>query len=235
MLGLKYAHVVLLCLITPSVNAHGGIVYIHRVRNASIDITCESTNKGENLFAFSLKSRLLQSRRVLYLSKGLLPTINKSEDKNRIKVRDEFNNHTVHLTISNLQAQDTDVYYCEFYYGSLPDDKKVPGKMEFFIYVEDLSHEPLPSCDCVSYLSLLYVISGAACLLGVLVFSLAIAYCCKTPNRRKPQPVVPVYEEMTGVRPAKRKPTSCQTDIAKGEEANSSAATLFSKENHYVN
>ncbi|XP_056102161.1 cd7 antigen-like [Rhinichthys klamathensis goyatoka] len=235
MLGLKYAHVVLLFLITPSVNAHGGIVYIHRGRNSSIDISCESTNKEGKPFAFSLKRRLLQSRRVLYLSEGLLPTINKSEDKDRITVRDELYNHTVHLTISNLQGRDIDVYHCEFYYGSLPEDKNIPGKMEFFIYVEDFSREPLPSCDCLSYLSLLYVISGAACLLGVLVFTLATAYCCKRPNGRKPQPVVPVYEEMTGVRPAKRKATSCQTDIAKLEEANSSVATLFSKENLYVN
>lgn len=58
---------------------------------------------------------------------------------------------------------------------------------------------------------------------------------CKWPNRRKPQPVVPVYEEMTGVRPTKGKATSRQTDIAKLEEANSSVATLLSNENHYVN
>ncbi|KAK9973204.1 hypothetical protein ABG768_023946 [Culter alburnus] len=232
MLGLKYAHVTLLFLITPSVTAHGGIVYIHRVRNSSIDISCVSANKEENLFAFSLKRRLLQTSQVMYLSKGNTPFINKSEDKNRITVRDEFFNHTVHLTISNLQGQDTDVYHCEFHYGDLPYDKNIPGKIEFFIYVEDFSREP---CNCSSYLPLLYVISGAACLLGVLVFTLATAYCCKWPNRRKPQPVVPVYEEMTGVRPTKGKATSRQTDIAKLEEANSSVATLLSNENHYVN
>jgi len=118
-------------------SAHGGIVYIHRGRNSSIDISCESTSKEGKPFAFSLKRRLLQSRRVLYLSEGLLPTINKSEDKDRITVRDELYNHTVHLTISNLQGRDIDVYHCEFYYGSLPEDKNIPGKMEFFIYVED--------------------------------------------------------------------------------------------------
>lgn len=118
-------------------SAHGGIVYIHRVRNSSIDISCESTIKEGKPFAFSLKRTLLQSRQVLYLSEGLLPTITKSEDKDRITVRDELYNHTVHLTISSLQGQDIDVYQCEFYYGSLPDDKNIPGKMEFFIYVED--------------------------------------------------------------------------------------------------
>ncbi|KTG47128.1 hypothetical protein cypCar_00018284 [Cyprinus carpio] len=232
MFGFKYAHVVLLFLITPSVTAHGGIVYIHRVRNSSIDISCESANKEEIPFAFSLNRRLLQSRRVLYLSKGLPSSINKSEDKDRITVRDELDNHTVHLTISNLQGQDSDVYHCEFHYGDLPFDKNVPGKMEFFIYVEDFSHEP---CNCSSYLPLLYVISGGACLLGVLFFTLTTAYCCKRPNRRKPQPVVPVYEEMAGVRPTKGKATRCHTDIAKPEEANSSVGHLFSNENLYVN
>ncbi len=36
------------------------------------------------------------------------------------------------------------------------------------------AHEP---CNCSSYLPLLYVISGAACLLGVLVLTLTTAYC----------------------------------------------------------
>lgn len=58
---------------------------------------------------------------------------------------------------------------------------------------------------------------------------------CKRPNRRKPQPVVPVYEEMAGVRPTKGKATRCHTDIAKPEEANSSVGHLFSNENLYVN
>ncbi|KTG44611.1 hypothetical protein cypCar_00021355 [Cyprinus carpio] len=230
MLGFKYAHVVLLFLITPSVTGYGGIVYIHRVRNSSIDISCESAKKEENPFAFSLKRRLLQSRQVMYLSKGFQPFINKSEDKDRITVHDELDNHRVNLTISNLQGQDTDVYHCEFHYDALPYDKNVPGKMEFFIYIEDFSH-----CNCSSYLLLLYVISGAACLLGVLVFTLAIAYCCKALNRRKPQPIVPVYEEMARVRPTKGKATSCHTDIAKLEEANSTVAHLFSNQNLYVN
>lgn len=80
---------------------------------------------------------------VLYLSKGHSPSINEYEDRDRFTVRDELDNHTVHLTISNLQVQDTDVYYCEFHYGDLPYDKNVPGKMEFFIYVEDLCRWPL--------------------------------------------------------------------------------------------
>lgn len=58
---------------------------------------------------------------------------------------------------------------------------------------------------------------------------------CKALNRRKPQPIVPVYEEMARVRPTKGKATSCHTDIAKLEEANSSVGHLFSNENLYVN
>lgn len=124
-------------------SGYGGIVYIHRVRNSSIDISCESAKKEENPFAFSLKRRLLQSRQVMYLSKGFQPFINKSEDKDRITVHDELDNHRVNLTISNLQGQDTDVYHCEFHYDALPYDKNVPGKMEFFIYVEDFCRWPL--------------------------------------------------------------------------------------------
>lgn len=56
---------------------------------------------------------------------------------------------------------------------------------------------------------------------------------CK-PAKKKPQLVVPVYEEMTGVRPVKEKTTSCQMDITKLQEANSSVSALLSKENLYV-
>lgn len=123
--------------------AHGGIIYIHRVRNSSVDISCESANKDEKPFAFSLKRRLLQSRPVLYLSKGRTAHINTSEEKDRITVRDELENHVIHLTISNLQGRDTDVYHCVFHSGILPYEKNVPGKTEFFIYVEDYCRWPL--------------------------------------------------------------------------------------------
>ncbi|XP_051996818.1 cd7 antigen-like isoform X2 [Xyrauchen texanus] len=180
-------------------------------------------------FAFSLKRRLLQSRSVLYLSKGLSAFISGPVDKDRITVHDELDNHTVHLRISNLQRLDTDVYYCEFHYSDLPFDKNIPGKMEFFIYVEDLTHQ---TCSCLGYLLLLYVISGAACVLGLLVVTLITAYYCKFSNRKNPQHLVPVYEEMTGVRPAKGTATSRHVENTTLDEEIDS--TLLSKENIYA-
>ncbi|XP_065144839.2 cd7 antigen-like isoform X2 [Paramisgurnus dabryanus] len=219
MLGLNQANVIFLVLTVSSVT-DGDFLYISKTQNASVDIVCESANKKENLFAFSLTRKLLQSRQVLYLYKGRKAFINNSEDKDRITAQDKMDNHTVHLRISNLQGQDTDVYDCEFHYGGSPFDITVPGKMKFFIYVEDFSHEP---CFGSSYLLLLYVISGAACLLGVMVVTFATIYCCKRPKRKPPQPMVPVYEEMTGVQHAKEKATKLQ-------ETNN---FLLSKENYY--
>ncbi|XP_073725860.1 cd7 antigen-like isoform X1 [Misgurnus anguillicaudatus] len=220
MLGLNQANVIFLVLTVSSVTADGDFLYISKTRNASVDIVCESAKKEENLFAFSLTRKLLQSRQVLYFRKGSKAFINNSDDKDRITAQDKLDNHTVHLRISNLQGQDTDVYDCEFHYGDPPFDISVPGKMKFFIYVEDFSHEP---CNCSSYLPLIYVISGAACLLGVMMVTFATIYCCKRPKRKPPQPMVPVYEEMTGVQPAKEKATKLQ-------ETNN---FLLSKENYY--
>lgn len=118
-------------------SADGDFLYIYKTRNSSVDIFCESSKKEENLFAFSLTRKLLESRSVLYLHKGSKASINKSEDKNRITAQDKMDNHTIHLRISNLQGQDTDVYNCEFHYGDPPFDRSIPGKMGFFIYVED--------------------------------------------------------------------------------------------------
>ncbi|XP_056623970.1 cd7 antigen-like [Triplophysa dalaica] len=229
MVVLNYAQVILLFL-TTSITVHEDCLYFHRRRNSSVDISCESSQKEEKLFAFSLKRRLLQSREVLYLNKGNTPYFNISEDKDRITVLDRMDNHTVHLRISNLQVPDTDVYYCEFYYGDLPYHKNIPAKMEYFIHVEDISHEP---CSCISYLPLLYVISAAVCLLGVVVITFASVYYCKS-AKKKPEPVVPVYEEMTGVRTDKKEINGCQMDITKQQDTNSSFSALLSKENPYV-
>ncbi|TRY56375.1 hypothetical protein DNTS_034972 [Danionella cerebrum] len=219
---------------SPSVTAHEDIFYNHRLRNSSIDISCISgiKDKEDKPFGFTLKRRLLQSRRVLYLSRGLSPSINRPDEKKRIFVRDELENHTVHLTISNLQGQDTDVYHCQFHYGDLLYDRTVPGRTQFFIYVEDLSQEP---CHCWSCLALLYVISGAVCLLGILVIAIATAYHCKSISRRNLQMVVPVYEEMAGVQPTREKDIPSHIDLLKVEEGNSSGATFLHTPNLYVN
>ncbi|KAA0711487.1 hypothetical protein E1301_Tti006222 [Triplophysa tibetana] len=229
MVVLNYARVILLFL-TTSVTEHEDCLYFHRRRNSSVDISCESAQKEEKLFAFSLKRRLLQSREVLYLNKGNKPYFNITEDKDRITVHDKLDNHTVHLRISNLQGPDTDVYYCEFYYGDLPNPRNIPAKMEYFIHVQDISHEP---CSCLSYLPLLYVISGAVCLLGVVVITFTSVYYCKW-AKKKPEPVVPVYEEMTAVQTDKKKNNGCQMDITKLQDTNSSFSALLNKENLYV-
>lgn len=52
--------------------------------------------------------------------------------------------------------------------------------------------------------------------------------------KKKPEPVVPVYEEMTGVRTDKKKINGCQMDITKLQDTNSSFSALLSKENLYV-
>lgn len=52
--------------------------------------------------------------------------------------------------------------------------------------------------------------------------------------KKKPPPTVPVYEEMSGVRPVKEKNTGCLMDITQLQDANSSVSALLSKENLYV-
>nr|XP_049576803.1 cd7 antigen-like isoform X2 [Syngnathus scovelli] len=56
-------------------------------------------------------------------------------DIHRLAVRGEPNNHSLTVTLSDLRANDTDRYYCEFVVDNRSEDEFVPGDTEFFLLV----------------------------------------------------------------------------------------------------
>ncbi|XP_066522781.1 uncharacterized protein [Hoplias malabaricus] len=177
-------------------DVYGGVVYIHRKTNASVELPCDCSNVGGELMAFSLHrgpKKTLSD--VLYLPSDNHLSIHNPEDRHRISVQNQVENCRATVTITNLQQGDTDLYHCVFFKGEagFPD---VPLSKMFFLHVEDDEPEV---CVCREYELWLYGVSTAAALLLLGVFVFAGELCKKAP-------VQPVYEDMRELPPSVRNP-----------------------------
>ncbi|KAG9350453.1 hypothetical protein JZ751_026816 [Albula glossodonta] len=74
----------------------------------------------------------------------------------------------------------------------------------------------------LTYPPLLYAIAAAAGLLLLILLGLGASQGGKACKRGKPQPLVPIYEEMTAVQQANGKGQLCHLDPSHQEEADSS-------------
>ncbi|KAL2087044.1 hypothetical protein ACEWY4_018103 [Coilia grayii] len=184
-----------LCVLSP-VFVKGGVVYLSQTRNDSIELACLSTER--NPYGFYLRRKWLQpDKEVLFVYQSMAPSYAGSKtDSSRIRVVEALHAGQVNVTISNLSASDTDRYACEFVFASNPTDRVEPGRDDFLLYIADHTEQP---CTCSSYHILLYAISGAVGLLLIIILGLTVAYCGKARNGSKPQPPVPIYEEMAGL------------------------------------
>ncbi|KAG5279049.1 hypothetical protein AALO_G00105550 [Alosa alosa] len=183
-------------IVLPPALVNGEVVYLSQKRNGSIELACLSTTSGP--FAFYLKREWLQpNKEVLFIHQGHDPTFGPDEtDRSRIRVFENLRSGQVNVSISHLQGSDTDRYICEFVFPDVTDDRKEPGRDKFLLYVADHVEQP---CSCSSYPVLLYTIAGAIGLLLLIILGLTVAYCGKARNGSKPQPAVPIYEEMAGL------------------------------------
>uniref|UniRef100_A0A3B1KEF6 Immunoglobulin V-set domain-containing protein n=1 Tax=Astyanax mexicanus TaxID=7994 RepID=A0A3B1KEF6_ASTMX len=177
--------------IISSTTAYGDVMFLRRGTNASVEISCEFPNitKDGSLMAFALKCHQNQSKEVQYLNLNSTPKI--TNKNTRFSVKKLPKSRKVNVIITNLQEDDTDIYWCVFYYNKgLEVQIQINGSTEFFLYVEAPEQ-----CSCSNLL--LYVLTAVALLLFFCVLILTRAYY------RKPT-VQPVYEDMRAVRSLKR-------------------------------
>ncbi|XP_066520183.1 uncharacterized protein [Hoplias malabaricus] len=170
---------------------------------SSAKLRCESSNDSQRLKAFSLHHRPEKNHEkipeVLYLNIKSSAYILNREDRRRIFVQNELMNHSATVTITNLQQNDTGLYYCLFYKEGNGGMSDVPGRPKFFLHVEDDEPE---ACICREYELWLYGVSTAAALLLLGVFVFAGELC----KKKKKAPVQPVYEDMREQPPSVRNP-----------------------------
>ncbi|XP_023137519.2 cd7 antigen-like [Amphiprion ocellaris] len=113
------------------------------------------------------------------------------EVRTRLQLRGGLD--SLNVTISQVQLSDTGLYMWELSYREEnSSDQSILSTQRVFLLVEGRS------CWCSqSYPPLLWTIFTAAGLLLVTLSWLAIDKCVKTRPRHRPQPHVPIYEEMS--------------------------------------
>ncbi|XP_062392332.1 cd7 antigen-like [Sardina pilchardus] len=191
-------------IVLPPALVNGEVVYLSQKRNGSIEFACSTTSRDP--FAFYLRREWLEPiKEVLFIHEGQNPTFGPGETgRSRIRVFEDLPAGQVNVSISHLQGSDTDRYTCEFIFSGVPHDRMEPGRDTFLLYVADHGSDE-PPCSCSSYTVILYTIAGAVGLLLLVIIGLTVAYCGKASNGSKPQPAVPIYEEMAGLQSGNNK------------------------------
>ncbi|XP_022056931.2 uncharacterized protein LOC110956017 [Acanthochromis polyacanthus] len=125
------------------------------------------------------------------------------EVRTRLQLRGGLD--ALNVTISQVQLSDTGLYMWELSYQENSSDQSILSPHKVFLLVEGRS------CRCSqSYPPLLWTIFTAAGLLLVMLSTLAIDKCVKTRPRHRPQPHVPIYEEMSWKQQSPGSPPSSQ-------------------------
>ncbi|XP_036393022.1 cd7 antigen-like [Megalops cyprinoides] len=224
-------------LVMPIIFASEDVLYFRRQEGESVDLPCEQGEKGTPPIGLYLKrTGLGPEKEVMFFSDR--PQVMDPADEDRIHVHGSLSANLLNVTISQLQRKDTALYYCQFVYNGHPKDEFMAGKKSFFLFVEVEGIH----CSCSSYPPLLYAISAAVGLLLLILICLGATQCCKSCKQRKPQTLVPIYEEMAGVQPANGKAPRSHLETLHQEETDHSMYASMNdnpqikqrQENHYV-
>ncbi|KAF7656052.1 hypothetical protein LDENG_00046890 [Lucifuga dentata] len=136
------------------------------------------------------------------------------------------NSITYSLTLQQLQPEDSALYSCELLLHDRPHSRAGLGRRVFFVSVRG-------QCGCSSYTTLLYALSAAVAVLFLLLVGCVVVYRNKAQWGVKPQPQVPIYEEMAGVKPLNRKLVPHHLEEMDVAEYNNCPAKKSCRENHY--
>ncbi|KAM9818364.1 cd7 antigen-like isoform 2-T2 [Syngnathus typhle] len=137
-------------LIIHSVFVCGDIQFLEREEGDSVDFPCAMKPRNPSPFGFYMKRTWLHPGEVLFKYTDTEADVKDSANIHRLAVRGDPNNHSLTVTLSDLRADDTDRYYCEFVVENRSEDGFVPGDTEFFLLVNPApttTEYPLPGAS----------------------------------------------------------------------------------------
>ncbi|XP_076026456.1 cd7 antigen-like [Genypterus blacodes] len=134
---------------------------------------------------------------------------------------------TYSLTLLQLQPEDSALYSCQLLLPDRPDSRSSLGRRVFLVSVQG------GQCGCSNYTTLLYALTGAVGFLFIILLVVVIMYQGKTRQSVKPQLQPPIYEEMVGVQPLRRKLVPGHLEEMDASEYNNCLAKKSCQENHY--
>ena len=115
-----------------------GVELLQRHVGESAVLRCSGPPGTEDtsVYGVRLKRCWLREEQVLFMHKdSVKPYVPNHLDDKRFNVGGDPSGRQVNVTISDLRPGDTDRYCCEFVIEATPDDRIIPGEVEFFIYV----------------------------------------------------------------------------------------------------
>ncbi|XP_034458468.1 cd7 antigen-like [Hippoglossus hippoglossus] len=136
---------------------------------------------------------------------------------------------TYNLTLQQLQPEESALYSCQLLVRGRADNSSSLGRHVFFVSVQGRH------CGCSSYSTLLYALSSAVAVLLLLLLLIGFLAIHKGKARRsvKARPQVPIYEEMTGVKPLARKVAPHHLEEMESSEYRNCSVKKLCPENHY--
>ncbi|XP_049428425.1 cd7 antigen-like [Epinephelus fuscoguttatus] len=112
------------------------IQFMERNQGESVVLLCVIDPKNPSPYGVYLKRDWLRPKEVLFKYTDSNFKLNDNDDKNRISVTGDPSRHSLNVTISQLNAGDTDRYYCEFLVANpSSEDDRIRGKTEFVLLV----------------------------------------------------------------------------------------------------
>ncbi|CAL8328791.1 unnamed protein product [Lota lota] len=132
-------HLYVLWMVIISVHVSAGVELLQRHVGESVVIRCSGLpdQGGISPYGVRLKRCWLRQDLVVFMHEHSKPFVSNPLESTRINVSGDPSARQVNVTISDLRASDTDRYCCEFIVAATPDDRIIPGKVEFFIYVDN--------------------------------------------------------------------------------------------------
>ncbi|XP_031168202.1 uncharacterized protein LOC116059326 [Sander lucioperca] len=179
--------------------AYAELIFRQLTESQSLELSCSPRLERSSLTVLHLYHRSAQSQTTLLsMAEGGELKVD-PEHRGRLQICGGLDSLQVNVTMSHLQRSDTGLYMWELIYRENSSNQIILSAQKVFLLVEGTGR----SCQCSpSYPPLLLTIFIVAGLLLLTLSWLAIEKCVKARHHHRPQPPVPIYEEMT------RKPQS---------------------------
>ncbi|XP_019117441.2 uncharacterized protein LOC109139205 [Larimichthys crocea] len=170
------------------------LIFEHLMESQSLELSCSPQQEYGSLRGLHLYHRSAQSQTTLLSMAVNSEAKVDPQHRGRLQHSKGLDSLQVNVTISHLQPSDTGLYMWELSYREDSVDQIITSTQKVFLFVERTGR----SCQCSpSYGPVILIIFTTAALLLLTLIWLAVEKCVKTKHHLRPQPPVPIYEEMT--------------------------------------
>lgn len=136
MTGIQYLACLWTLFLTQTGFVCSDIQFMERNEGESVVLPCVIDPRTPSPYGVYLKRDWLHTKDVLFMYTESNFSVDDADDKNRISISGDPSSHSLNVTISQLNAGDTDHYYCEFLVANpSSEDDRIRGKTEFFLHV----------------------------------------------------------------------------------------------------